>query len=65
MNAIYNRGGCSLQGRLDAFVGTEMASLLQEVKALKEENKRLEEAVAAAAGGDSKSKGGRSKARRR
>lgn len=41
MNQIYERGGCGLEGYFSAIVGAEAASLMREVKRLKEENRRL------------------------
>jgi len=41
VHAIYDRSGCNLEGCFGAIVGRETASLMREVKELKEENQQL------------------------
>lgn len=43
VNSIYESSGCNLEGCFSAIVGAETASLMKEVKELKEENKKLRE----------------------
>lgn len=43
VNEIYERSGCGLEGYFSAIVGAETASLMREVKRLKEENRCLKE----------------------
>jgi len=45
VNSIYERAGCGLDGYFGAIVGAETASLMSEVKRLKEENRKLKEKI--------------------